>query len=81
MLPLQFHVPFGCFYLVGAELSDSTTGKPWEASEPSLVDGIEPGGDWWGAHGHVIEIDETGNGLNGDTVCSAEGLIMELCLC
>ena len=81
MLPLQFHMSFGCFHLIGAELSDSATCKAWEASEPSLVDGIEPGGDWWSAHGHVIEVDKTGYGFNGDTVCSIEGLIMELCLC
>ena len=45
VLPLQFHVSFGCFCLVGAELQDSTTGETWEAGEPSFVDRIEPGGE------------------------------------
>ena len=60
---------FGCFYLVGAELPDSAAGETWETGEPSLVDCIEPGGDWRGAHGHVIEVDKTGDSFNSDTVC------------
>ena len=77
MLPLQFHVSFGCLSLVGAELPNSATGKTWEAGEPSLVDCIEPGGDWRGAHGHVTEVDEAWNSLDGDTICFIEWLFME----
>ena len=69
MLTLQFHVSFGCLYLVGAKLSNSAIGKTWEAGEPSFVDCIESGGDWWSSHCHVIEIDKTGDGFNGNTVC------------
>ena len=70
-------MPFGCFYLVGAELSDSATGETWETSEPSLVDCIEPGSDWWGAHGHVVEVDEARNGFDGDAICFTEWLFAE----
>ena len=65
---------FGCLYLIGAELPDSATGKTWEASEPSFVDCIEPGGDWWGTHCHMIEVDELWNRLDGDTLCLVEWL-------
>ena len=75
MLSLKLHVSFGCFNLIGTELSDSTACKAWEASEPSFVDCIEPGGDWRGAHGHVIEVDEVWNGFDGDTVCFIEWLL------
>ena len=68
---------FGCLYLVGAELPDSTTGKTWEAGEPSFVDSIEPGGDWRCTHYHVIEVDEFWDGLDGDTICLVEWLIMD----
>ena len=76
VLTLQFHVSFGCFYLVGAELPDSATGKTWEVSEPSFVDCIEPGGDWRSTHYHVIEVDEFWDGLDGDTICLIEWLIL-----
>ena len=72
MLPLQFHVSFGCLHLIGAELPNSATGETWEAREPSLVDCIEPGGDWRGTHGHMAEVDEGGNGFDGDTVSIVE---------
>ena len=77
MLPLQFHVSFRCLYLVGAVLSDPATGKAWEAGEPSFVDCIEPSGDWWGTHCHVIEVDELWNRLDGDTVCLVVWLLMD----
>ena len=72
MLPLQFHMTFRCFYLVGAELPDSATGEARKASEPSLVDGIEPGGDWRSAHYHVVEVDQARNSFDSDTVCFIE---------
>ena len=77
VLSLQFQVTFGCFYLIGAMLSDSATSKAWETGEPSLVDGIEPGGDWWGPHGHVIEVDEVWNSLDSDTINFIEWLFVE----
>ena len=80
MLLLQFHVPFGCFYLVGAELSDSTAGKTWEASKPSLVHCIEPGGDWRSTHCHVVEVDKDRNSFDSGTVCFVNWLFVEWCL-
>ena len=77
MLTLQFHVSFGCFYLIGAEMSDSATSEAREAGKPPLVDGIEPGGNWWGSHGHVIEVDEAWYSLDGDTICSIEWSFLE----
>ena len=71
----------GCFNLVGAELSDSVAGESWEAGKPSLVCCIEPGCDWRGAHCHVIEVDQTRNGFDCDTVCFTEWLFAEWCLC
>ena len=68
MLSLWFHVAFSCDNLVGAELSNFTTCEPWEASEPSLVYCIEPGGDWRGTHGHMVEVDEGRNSIDGDTI-------------
>ena len=73
-------MPFGCFYLIGAELSDSIASKTWEASEPSLVYCIEPGGDWRGAHGHMVEVDEARNSFDGDTVCLVHWSSVECCL-
>ena len=67
---------FGCFYLVGAELPDSATGKTREAGEPPFVDCIEPSGDWWGTHYHMIKVDELWNRLDCDTVCLVEWLLM-----
>ena len=75
------YVSFGCFCLVGAELSDSTTSETWETSEPSLVNCIEPGGDWRGAHGHVVEVDKVWNSFNGDTVRFIEWLLEDWLLC
>ena len=72
MLSLQFQVSFGCFYLICAELSDSTASKAWEASEPPLVYGIEPSGDQRSTHSHVVEVDELWNGLDSDTICFVE---------
>ena len=74
-------MPFGCFYLVGAELFDSAAGETWEAGKPSLVCCIEPGGDWRGAHCHVTEVDETRNGFDSDAVCFVEWLFVEWCPC
>ena len=68
---------FGCFYLIGAELSDSTGSKTWEAGEPSLVHCIESGGDWRGAHCHVVEVDKARNSFDSDAVCFIEGLFVE----
>ena len=72
---------FGSFNLIGAELSHSTAGKAWEASKPSFIDCIEPGGNWWSAHGHVVEVDEVWNGFNGDTVGFVEWLLKAWLLC
>ena len=76
MLSLQFQMSFGCLYLIGAELPDSATIKTWKAGEPSFVDSIKPGGDWRGTHCHVIEVDEFWDGLDGDTICRVEWLIL-----
>ena len=70
-------MPFGCFYLIGAELSDSTGSKAWEAGEPSFVYCIEPGGDWRSTHSHVVEVDEGRNRFDGDTICFVEWLLTD----
>ena len=67
---------FGGLYLVSAELPDSAAGKAWKTGEPSFVDSIKPGGDWRGTHCHVIEVDEFWDGLDGDTICLVEWLIL-----